>query len=95
MNNNKILPILITLMQILSFGHLYYTNEYGNSHIPIALIESTLLSLLNILVLIGIYFLIYKPKYKIGLWSIPICLAILMILAVLIVYSLMFLNKYN
>ena len=95
MNKNKILPILISIAQIISFGHLYYVNKYGNSHIPIALIESTILSLFNILLLIGIYFFVQKTGRKIELWIIPISLAVLMLTTVLLVYSTMFINKYN
>jgi peptidoglycan biosynthesis protein MviN/MurJ (putative lipid II flippase) len=95
MNKNIILPILISVTQITSFGHLYYVNKYGNSHIPITLIESTILSLFNILLLMGIYFFVYRTEHKIELWIIPISLAVLMILIVLIVYLIMFVNKYN
>lgn len=95
MNKNKALPALITFIQILSFGHLYYVNKYGNSHIPIALIESTILLLLNILLLIGIYIFVYKHNYKVSLWIIPVCLSILLILIVIITYFIMVINKYN
>jgi hypothetical protein len=95
MNKNILLPVLISIVQIISFGHLYYSNKYGNSHIPIALIESTILSLFNILLLIGIYFFAYKPRKILDLWIIPVCLSILLIIVVVIVYSVMFINKYN
>lgn len=95
MNKNIIFPVLISIAQIISFGHLYYVNKYGNSHIPIALIESTVLSLLNFLLLIGIYFFIYKPEHILKLWIIPVCLSILLILIVVIAYSIMFINKYK
>lgn len=94
MNKNKILPILIGIAQIMSFGYLYYVNKYGNSHIPIALIESATLSLFDILLLIGIYFFVNKPEHKFKLWVIPISLAVLKIIIVLIVFFMMFINRY-
>jgi lipoprotein signal peptidase len=95
MNKNIILPVLISIIQILSFGHLYYVQNYGNSHIPVALIELIILSFLNIIMLIGIYFFIFRLKNKISLWAIPICLAILMNLTTMTVCATMFFNKYN
>ncbi|PZX93700.1 hypothetical protein DOS84_09860 [Flavobacterium aquariorum] len=95
MNKNILFPVLISVAQIISFGYLYYINKHGNSHIPIALIESTILSLFNILLLIGIYFFVYKPQQVLDLWIIPVCLSILLIIIVVIVYSKMFINKYN
>jgi hypothetical protein len=95
MNKHTILPVVITIIQLISFGHLYYVHKYENSHIPVALIELIILSFLNIIMLIGIYFFIYKLKNKINLWTIPICLAILINLATMTVCATMLLNKYN
>lgn len=53
--NKKILPALISITQFISFGRLYYVSIYWNSHISIVLIESTIVSLFNFLLLIGIF----------------------------------------
>jgi hypothetical protein len=94
MNKNSF-PVLITLAQIISFGHLYYVNKYGNSHIPIALIEGTIISFLNLIFLIGLYFFRHKVKKMSTLWIAPVSLAGLMIVIVLILYVSMIFNKYN
>jgi hypothetical protein len=95
MNKHIILPVLITIIQLMTFGHLYYVHKYGNSHIPVALIELIILSFLNIIILIGIYLFIFRIKSKINLWTIPICLAILINLTTITVCATMFFNKYN
>ncbi len=95
MNKIIFLPATIMILQIISLAHLYYTYRYNDSHIPVALIELTILAIVNVLVVVISYFLYFKVENKEQLWLIPISLAGLTILILLIVYIIMFVYKYK
>lgn len=91
--NKLIIPSAITLIQLLSLIHLYYTFKYGSSHIPMVFIELNIIAICNIPVLALGCFLYVKSENKMRIWWVPIALAIAVILTLLISYLIMFVNK--
>ncbi|WP_264551491.1 hypothetical protein [Flavobacterium sp. N2038] len=95
MNRLMIFPIIITVIQLISFGHLYYIHKYGSGQFPADFIELNILALCNIGVLISAYFLYYKADIKLSIWLVPILLAIITIIFLLVIYVIMWINKYK
>ncbi|KAF2081608.1 hypothetical protein [Flavobacterium sharifuzzamanii] len=95
MNKLIIFPIIITVIQLISFGHLYYTHKQGSGQYPADFIELNILAICNIGVLILAYFLYFKADVKLSIWLAPILLAIITIVLLLGIYIIMWINKYN
>ena len=94
MNKSIIIPGIITLLQIVSFVHLYYTHKYKSGQFPADFIELNFLAIVNIIILIIAYFFYFNMKKKENIWLIPIGLAVITIFLLIILYILMFISKY-
>jgi len=94
MNKLLSIPIIILIIQIISFIHLYMTYKKENAHVPEAFIELNILAILNVIVLIIAYFLFYKVDVKIVFWWIPIFLSVSTITLLLILYIRMWLGNF-
>lgn len=95
MNKLMIFPIIITVIQLISFGHLYYIHKHGSGQFPADFIELNILSVCNIGVLILAYFLYFKADIKLSIWLLPVLLAAITILLLLVIYVIMWINKYK
>lgn len=95
MFKNKILPIIIFILQLLSIGRLWYVHKYGSSKIPSDLIEFIIFSIINAIVLILSYFYYYNSNEKKSFWLFPISVAIISILILIIIFVIMLISKYN
>ena len=84
--------IIITLIQLVSFGHLYYIHEYRSGQFPADFIELNILAICNIGVLILSYFKIDK---KLNIWLVPVSLSVITISTLLVLYIFMWINKYK
>lgn len=95
MNKLITVPVLITIVQIVSFGHLYYVHKYKSGQFPADLIELNILAFLNIIIMILAYFFYFKASNKDFLWMIPIGFAILTIILLIVIYLVMLISKYK
>lgn len=93
--NKSITPIIISIIQILSWAFLYYVHKYKSSQFPADFILLNLLALCNIGALIIAYFLYFKVEDKHSIWLLPISLSVITILTLLIAYIIMFMYKYK
>lgn len=91
---NKLIPLVIIILQIISFGHLYYTYKYGNSHIPGVFVELNILALFNLTVLL-VYFFFFNSKDKQNIWMAPLIVSVITILVLITSYLIMWINKYK
>ncbi|WP_108868840.1 hypothetical protein [Aquimarina aquimarini] len=75
MIQQKILPVLVILLQIISFlWYLYPTNTKNTVHVPVAFIEFILFGVFNLIV-IGLYLILFLfQKQKTLLQKIPFIL---------------------
>ena len=89
------IPIIITIIQLVSWGFLYYTHKYKSGQFPADLIMLNILALCNIGILVAAYFSYFKVENKQSIWLMPICLSVITILTLLISYLIMFLDKYK
>jgi|LakMenE18May11ns_1017448.scaffolds.fasta_scaffold7590917_1 hypothetical protein len=95
MNKLMVFPIIITVIQLISFGHLYYIHKHGSGQFPADFIELNILAICNVGVLILAYFLYFKADIKLNIWLVPILLATITILLLLVTYVIMWANKYK
>ncbi|MXO05633.1 hypothetical protein [Flavobacterium sp. HBTb2-11-1] len=95
MNRLIIFPIIITIIQLISFGHLYYIHKHGSGRFPADFIELNILAVCNIGVLILAYFLYYKAEIKLNIWLAPILFALITILLLFGIYVIMWINEYK
>lgn len=94
MSKLRSIPIIISVLQIISFMHLYFTYKNENAHVPIAFIELNILAIINVIVLITAYFMFYKVEEKLVFWRISILFAIIIITLLLILYVRMFFGNF-
>jgi hypothetical protein len=94
MNKSIIIPVIITLLQIASFVHLHYTHKYKSGQFPADFIELNFLAIINIIILIIAYFFYFNTEKKEIIWLVSIGLAVMTIFLLIILYILMFMNKY-
>lgn len=90
-----IIIIIITVIQLVSFWHLNYIHKYGSGQFPADFIELNILAICNIGVLILAYFFYFKADSKLSVWLIPILLSFVTISLLLIIYIIMWINKYK
>jgi drug/metabolite transporter (DMT)-like permease len=95
MNKLMIFPIIIAIIQIASFGHLYYIHKHGSGQFPADFIELNILAVCNIGVLILAYFFYFKADIKLNIWLVPILLSTIIIALLLVIYIIMGINKYK
>jgi len=86
-------PIIITIIQLVSFGHLYYIHKYGSAQFPADFIELNILAICNVGVLVLAYFFYFKVDNKLNLCLIPILLSVTTIVILIVLYILMWINK--
>jgi hypothetical protein len=86
MNKSIIIPVFITIFQIISFMHLFYTHKYGSAQLPADFIELNLIAFCDVIVLIMAYILYFTVKNKEILWLAPISLALITIVALIVIY---------
>lgn len=88
-----IFPIVITVIQLVSFGHLYYIHKYGSGQFPADFIELNILAICNIGGLVLAYFFYFKPDNKFNTWLVPVLLSAITIATLFILYIIMWINK--
>lgn len=93
-NRLQVLSILITGLQLIAIGHLYDTWQSSHFHIPTALIELTILAVVNIIFLIIAYFVLPGTSLKQILWKVSGSIAATIIIFTLICYGIMGICKY-
>lgn len=95
MNRIRIFPIIITVIQLISIGHLYYIHKHGSRQFPADFIELNILAICNIGVLILAYFFYFKADDKLSIWLVPILISAITILTLLVSYVIMWIDKYK
>ena len=93
--NKKIIPIIITIVQLVSWGYLYYTHKYKSGQFPADFILLNILAFCNVGVVVMSYFFYFKAEPKQSIWLMPICLSVITILTLLISYLIMFIDKFK
>lgn len=94
MNKSIISPVIITVLQIVSFVHLYYTHKFKSGQFPADFIELNFLAIINIIILVIAYIFYFGMKKKENIWLVPIGLAVITLLLLIILYILMSMSKY-
>lgn len=92
MNKSMIFPIIITVVQLGSFGHLYYVHKHESGQFPADFIELNILAICNIGVLILAYFFYFKADIKLGIWLVPILFSVITITLLIVLYMIMWIN---
>ncbi|MCV9934257.1 hypothetical protein OIU80_18415 [Flavobacterium sp. LS1R47] len=87
-----IFPIIIAVVQLVSFGHLYYIHKHGSGQFPADFIELNILAICNIGVLILAYFFYFKVDVKLSIWLVPILLSAITIALLIVLYIIMWIN---
>jgi hypothetical protein len=95
MNKSTIVAPVITVIQIIGVIRLYFTHKYRSSQFPADLIELNIFAIFNFIFLITYYFLFFKTENKYSIWSFPIIIAFVTIFLLLVIYIIMFYNKYK
>ncbi len=93
--NKSITPIIISILQIVSWAFLYYVQKYKSGQFPADFILLNLLALCNVGTLIIAYFLYFKVEDKQRIWLLPVSFAVITLLTLLIAYIIMFVYKYQ
>ncbi len=71
-----VIPVTVVLLQIVSFIHLYITNNNAHAHIPVTFIELVALSIVNLLFLFLVFVFTYKEVVKVtSIWKLAIMLS--------------------
>jgi hypothetical protein len=89
MNKLIIFPVTITVIQLISLGHLYYVHKYGSGQFPADFIELNILAICNVGVLVLAYFFYYKANVKLIIWLVPVLLSVIVITLLLVLYAVM------
>lgn len=87
-----IFPIIIVVVQLGSFGHLYYIHKHGSGQFPADFIELNILAICNIGVLILAYFFYFKADIKLSMWLVPILFSAITITLLIVLYIIMWIN---
>ena len=92
MNKSMIFPIIIAVVQLGSFWHLYYIHKHGSGQFPADFIELNILAICNIGVLILAYFFYFKADIKLSMWLVPILFSAITITLLIVLYIIMWIN---
>ena len=85
MFTQKILPLILFFLQIISIVHLYIINKTAHSDVPVVFIELNIIVFINLILFVAIYFFVYKFNLR-TFWILPIVTTTLLTLTLLIYY---------